>query len=43
MILSHTYGPPNPPEVLFFVAAAAAFAIVGTLAFGGMSWEFVTS
>ena len=44
MILSHTYGPPNPPEVpFFFVGAVAVFAVVGTLAFGGMSWEFVTS
>jgi len=38
MILSHTYGPPNSPEVpFFFVGVVAAFAVVGTLAIGGMS------
>lgn len=41
MMLSHAYGPPSPPEVvLFFVGAVVAFAVVGALAFGGMSGEF---
>ena len=41
MILSHAYGPPNPPEVFsFFAGAVLAFALVGILAFGGVSVEF---
>ncbi len=41
MILSHVYGPPNPPEVFsFFTGAVLAFATVGVLAFGGVSVEF---
>jgi len=41
MVLSHAYGPPSPPEVLsFFIGAVVAFAVVGALAFGGMSGEF---
>ncbi len=41
MVLSHAYGPPNPPEVFsFFLGAVLTFASVGTLAFGGVSTEF---
>lgn len=41
MILSHAYGPPDPPEVFsFFAGAVLAFALVGILAFGGVSVEF---
>lgn len=41
MVLSHAYGPPNPPEVFSaFGGAVLAFALVGTLAFGGVTVEF---
>lgn len=41
MVLSHAYGLPNPPEVFsFFVGAILAFALVGVLAFGGVTVEF---
>jgi hypothetical protein len=41
MVLSHAYGPPNPPEVFsFFCGAVLAFALVGVLAFGGVTVEF---
>ena len=41
MVLSHAYGPPNPPLVFsFFFGAVLAFAMVGTLAFGGVTVEF---
>lgn len=40
-VLSHAYGPPSPPLVLsFFVGAVLAFAVVGVLAFGGVTTEF---
>jgi hypothetical protein len=42
-VLSYAYAPPSPPEVLaFFAGAVAAFALVGVLAFGGVTAEFVT-
>ncbi|MDP8947803.1 MAG: hypothetical protein M3N09_06865, partial [Actinomycetota bacterium] len=35
------YGPPSPPEVFsFFGGAVLAFALVGVLAFGGVTAEF---
>lgn len=38
MILSHAYGPPSPPEVFaFFGGAVLAFALVGVVAFGGVT------
>ena len=38
MILSHAYGPPSPPLVFaFFGGAVLAFALVGALAFGGVT------
>ena len=41
MVLSHTYGPPTPPLVIsFFLGAVLAFAVVGILAFGGVTVEF---
>jgi hypothetical protein len=41
MVLSHAYGPPSPPLVFsFFVGAVLAFAVVGIVAFGGVSVEF---
>ena len=41
MVLSHAYGPPSPPEVFsFFAGAVLAFALVGIVAFGGVSTEF---
>lgn len=41
MVLSYAYGPPNPPQVFsFFAGAVLAFAVVGVLAFGGMTVEF---
>jgi hypothetical protein len=41
MVLSHAYGPPNPPLVFsFFLGAVLAFAVVGVLAFGGVTVEF---
>ena len=40
-VLSHTYGPPSPPLVFsFFGGAVLAFALVGALAFGGLTSEF---
>jgi hypothetical protein len=37
MLLTGTYGPPKPFEVLLFCSGAiAAFALVGALAFGGV-------
>ena len=41
MVLSHSYGPPSPPLVFsFFLGAVVGFAVVGTLAFGGVTVEF---
>ena len=41
MVLSHAYGPPNPPRVFsFFAGAIVAFAAVGVSAFGGVGAEF---
>ncbi len=40
-MLSHAYGPPNPLEVFsFFGGAVLAFALVGALAFGGVTARF---
>lgn len=40
-MLSYVYGTPNPVQVFLFLAGAvAAFAVVGTLAFGGAGKEF---
>ena len=40
-VLSHFYGPPSPPEVFtFFGGAVVAFALVGVLAFGGVTTQF---
>lgn len=40
-VLSHAYGPPSPPLVFAFLAGAVlAFAVVGVLAFGGVTTEF---
>lgn len=40
-VLSHAYGPPSPPLVFaFFGGAVLAFAVVGALAFGGVTPEF---
>lgn len=42
-VLSHAYGRPIPMEVFLFLAGAViAFAVVGTLAFGGASRELDT-
>ena len=41
MVLSHAYGPPTPPLVFsFFLGAVMAFAVVGIVAFGGVTVEF---
>jgi hypothetical protein len=41
MLLTGTYGPPKPFEVLLFCSGAIlAFALVGALAFGGVSGHF---
>ncbi len=41
MVLSDAYGPPSPPLVFsFFLGAVLAFAVVGILAFGGVTVEF---
>jgi hypothetical protein len=41
MLLTGSYGPPEPLEVLLFCGGAiAAFALVGALAFGGVSEHF---
>lgn len=41
MVLSHAYGPPSPPEVFsFFLGAVSGFALVGALAFGGLTVDF---
>ena len=38
MVLSHAYGPPSPPLIFaFFGGAVLAFALVGALAFGGVT------
>jgi hypothetical protein len=40
-VLSHAYGPPSPLLVFaFFGGAVLAFAVVGALAFGGLTTEF---
>ena len=40
-VLTHAYALPSPPEVFsFFLGAVAGFAVVGTLAFGGLTAEF---
>ena len=40
-MLSHFYGPPSPPKVFFFLGGAVlAFALVGVLAFGGVTKSF---
>jgi hypothetical protein len=40
-MLSHFYGSPNPPAVFLFLGGAvAAFALVGGLAFGGVTKRF---
>lgn len=40
-MLSSAYGSPGPPQVFaFLVGAVIAFAVVGTLAFGGVRQEF---
>lgn len=42
-MLSYVYGTPSPVQVFLFLAGAvAAFAVVGTLAFGGAGKEFDT-
>lgn len=41
MLLTHAYGPPVPIEVFFFCGGAIlGFALVGVLAFGGVSEQF---
>ena len=41
MLLTGTYGPPKPFEVLLFCSGAiVAFALVGALAFGGVRGHF---
>ena len=41
MLLTGTYGPPKPFEVLLFCSGAIlAFALVGALAFGGVRGQF---
>jgi hypothetical protein len=41
MVLSHAYGPPSPPLVFsFFLGAVLGFAVVGVLAFGGVTVDF---
>ena len=41
MLLTGVYGPPKPFEVLLFSSGAiVAFALVGALAFGGVSGHF---
>jgi hypothetical protein len=41
MVLSYAYGPPSPPLVCsFFFGAVLGFAVVGVLAFGGVTVEF---
>lgn len=38
LVLSHAYGPPSPPLIFaFFGGAVLAFAVVGALAFGGVT------
>ena len=40
-VLSHFYGAPSPPKVFFFLGGAVlAFALVGGLAFGGVTKRF---
>ena len=40
-VLSHAYGPPSPPLVFAFVVGAVlAFALIGVVAFGGVTAEF---
>jgi hypothetical protein len=41
MVLSYAYGSQSPPMVFFFfLGAVLAFAMVGVLAFGGVTVEF---
>jgi hypothetical protein len=41
MVLSHAYGPPTPPLVFSFIfGAVLGFAVVGVVAFGGVTSEF---
>ena len=41
MVLSHAYGPPSPPLVFsFFLGAVVGFAVVGIMAFGGVTVDF---
>jgi hypothetical protein len=41
MLLTHAYGPPEPLEVFLFCGGAIlAFALVGALAFGGVTEHF---
>jgi hypothetical protein len=41
MVHSYAYGPPSPPLVVsFFLGAVLGFAVVGILAFGGVTVEF---
>ena len=41
MVLSYAYGPPSPPLVFsFFFGAVLGFAVVGVMAFGGVTVEF---
>jgi hypothetical protein len=41
MVLSYAYGPPSPPFVFSFVfGAVLGFAMVGVMAFGGVTVEF---
>ena len=40
MVLSYAYGPPSPPLMFSFFLGAVGFAVVGVLAFGGVSVEF---
>jgi hypothetical protein len=40
-VLTHAYALPSPPEVFsFFLGAVAGFALVGMVAFGGLTAEF---
>ncbi len=40
-MLSYFYGSPSPPKIFFFIGGAVlAFALVGALAFGGVTKRF---
>jgi hypothetical protein len=40
-VLTHAYSLPSPPEVFsFFLGAVAGFAVVGIVAFGGVTAQF---